>query len=220
MAFISKGNTMKNTMPCVLIGALITAMLSGCSSPYALEDVRSSSSNEEPTYSNSIGDSYSRTKLYDSIDALASDSAAIIVGTIRQSSIVQDIPHVTMDFTIHDVLVLDVIRGSIQAGDSIIVRQMGSVNWNSEIGTILDEGETVLLFLERSGLDGELASHFYVTGATAGIYRLDPMDAVQMTDMTPGQLSKTDLHFIRMDADSGDLIPGNLTLASLRHELS
>ena len=58
---------------------------------------------------------------------------------------------------------------STEPGSTVIVRQTGSSSQAPAV-PLLKVGEQYLLYLTPSGLDGEQAEQFYVTGANAGIY--------------------------------------------------
>jgi hypothetical protein len=134
----------------------------------------------------------SRHTLYDSIDALAADSSAIVVGAVA-------LQRTEGDSTISSFVVetsptnpqlganIDGGAGSIEPGDVIEVRQMTDPR--------LVRGGQYALFLTPTMLSGEAASQYYVTGAEAGIYVRD------------GDV------FRRVATDSGDTLPDTLDIA-------
>lgn len=66
----------------------------------------------------------SRAKMYDSVKAITDDSDPVIVGTVADQKIVQDIDDDT-DFTLSTVKVITTKKGD--AGDkAVVVRQTGS----------------------------------------------------------------------------------------------
>lgn len=138
------------------------------------------------------GSSGSRHKLYDSIDALAADSSAIVLGeVVRQRT--------EGDATLSSVVVesaptnpqlgAEVEGGAsaIEPGDVVEVRQMAA--------PYLVSGGQYALFLTPTMLEGALASQYYITGAEAGIYAREG----------------DSLH--RVALDSGDDLPETIELA-------
>jgi hypothetical protein len=121
----------------------------------------------------------SRAESFGSIDALAQGSTLVAVGEVTKSEAAADLGTETQ-FTIHTFAVKDVwdvpnlgralgVSGAkVSAGSEVIVRQVGTVRLSPS--PILEMGRTYLLYLTPSQLEGEKASHFYVTGADAGIY--------------------------------------------------
>lgn len=61
----------------------------------------------------------------------------------------------------------------------------------------------------NSGLDGELASHYYINGVTAGIYE------VEATKPRSAQEEQ----FKRVDPDSGDTLPEVLSAGKVKTTL-
>jgi len=144
--------------------------MTGCSNPNI------SSDESTTTYS---GGSLSRVQYYDSMKAMAADSAVIVIGTPQSETVVADIDGV-LDFTLASFVVDKVVKGhqSVKVHDAIIVRQIGARS-GEETNTSIPQGAVVplldidvryLLYLTPSGLSGDLAFHYYVTGANAGIY--------------------------------------------------
>ena len=151
----------------------------------------------------------SRVKMYDSVKAITDDSDLVIVGTVADQRVVQDIDDET-DFTLSTVKVITTKKGD--AGDeTVIVRQTGSTK-NQTAGAMMKTGSTYLLFLVHSGLSGDLASQYYVTGADAGIY-LAP--ATAKAKAQTGTVTEQDISgetFNRVNSDSGDNLPATLTV--------
>lgn len=158
------------------------------------------------------GSNLSRVRLYSSIKAMAADSEVVLVGDVASSAVAYDIvgdPNAAI--TISSVIVQRVVRGGgasgIAAGDTVRVRQFGSTNQRVPV-PLLASGRQYLLFLTKSGLPGDLASQFYVTGSNAGLYArsassgtADPMlAAFDRVDPEPGEslpatLQPTDARF-------------------------
>lgn len=143
----------------------------------------------------STGSSLSRVNLYSSIGELSDDSDAIVAGTVTSQEATHDIDDVT-SFILATVEVSSVEKGDVQEGSTIIVRQTGQAE-----DSLLEDGGTYLLYIVTSGLKGDLADQYYVTGATAGIYR----------EITANTRSSASDSFVRVDTDSGDELPENLT---------
>lgn len=121
--------------------------------------------------------SMSRVKIYESIGEMAKDSQRVIVGRVDKQEVVEDITPDTQ-FTLSTVEVLDPIKGLSKAavGEQVVVRQFGSEDQLAPV-PIMVVGTVYLLFLTKSGLDGERAAHYYVTGSNAGIYEADSTEA-------------------------------------------
>ena len=151
----------------------------------------------------------SRVKMYDSVKAITDDSDLVVVGTVADQKVVQDIDNET-DFTLSTVKVITTKKGD--AGDeTVVVRQTGSTK-NQTAGAMMKTGSTYLLFLVHSGLSGDLASQYYVTGADAGIY-LAP--ATAKAKAQTGTATEQDISgetFNRVNSDSGDNLPATLTV--------
>lgn len=61
----------------------------------------------------------------------------------------------------------------LEPSDKVSVRLLGSAD-QAGPAPLLKVGGIYLLYLTPSGLDGELASQFNVTGGTAGLYGIEP----------------------------------------------
>lgn len=130
--------------------ALLLVLLTGCASV-------------------TTGGEESRVRLYGSVSELAEDSALVVTGRVVETRTVQDLDDHT-DFTLSTVEVRE--SNAAEAGELITVRQFGS-DKQAPVVPLLVTGQDYLLFLTSSGLKGDLASHYYVTGSNAGIYQLD-----------------------------------------------
>lgn len=155
----------------------------------------------------------SRAELYTSLDDLAAGSSLIVVAKVASQEVKADIKDAPVQFTISTVDVLSTLKGEPN-GSSIIVRETGT----PQNGERLKEGGTYALFLTPSGLDGDLASHYYILGAEAGAYTLkDGQDAAQLStlaaDAAPADMPALD--FERMVATEGDTLPQTATLADI-----
>lgn len=141
------------------ITAVTIAASSGCGSGAVSESTQGSASD------------LSRVRLYSNVAELAADSKLVIEGTATGHSVADDIDSTT-DFTLSEVKIVKLLRGAnnIKVGNLIVVRQMGSGKQTPPV-PILIPGQVYLLYLTPSGLHGPLSSHYYITGANAGIYR-------------------------------------------------
>lgn len=160
----------------MLIGGFSLA-LSGCSSPEETSHV-----------------SATRTKVYTSIAELDGDSALVVVGTPREQEVVQDVEP-DMDFTLSTFEVRSAQKGTSPA--EIVVRQTGSVEQGAP-AEILQVGQQYLLYLTPSGLPGEQAGQFYVTGLNAGIYE---------EQEAPRAARTSTLSFVQADPEPGEALP-------------
>ena len=151
----------------------------------------------------------SRVKMYDSVKAITDDSDLVIVGTVADQRVVQDIDDET-DFTLSTVKVITTKKGD--AGDeTVVVRQTGSTK-NQTAGAMMKSGSTYLLFLVHSGLSGDLASQYYVTGADAGIYLASATAKAKAQTGTATEQDISGETFNRVNSDSGDNLPATLTV--------
>ena len=143
----------------------------------------------------------SRVRLYPSAKALAADSSLVIVGFVSAQRVADDITP-DFDFTISTIDVREVVKKKgktkVQAGSTVEVRQDGSGD-QPPSAILLKPGTPYLLFLTDSGLDGELATQFYVTGANAGLYSAESSNArVKNWD---------DVDFKQVDKESKEELP-------------
>lgn len=136
------------------------------------------------------GGEESRVRLYDSVSEMAEDSALVVTARVLETKTVQDIDAYT-DFTLSTVEVLE--SNEAKAGDLLTVRQFGS-DEQEPIVPLLVTGQDYLLFLTNSGLKGDLASHYYVTGSSAGIYQLPDATKIGRSGHDPSaqQVAPTD----------------------------
>lgn len=143
----------------------------------------------------------SRVELYDSVPALAADSSIV-----QDQKTANDIPGGS-EFTLSTVEVSATAKtdASHPAGSTVVVRQHGSAG-NPGPGAMLEQGETYLLYLSPSGLDGDLASQFSVTGGTAGVYETKQNTAARNAAVTESTV------FTKAPSDEGDDLPASLTL--------
>lgn len=163
--------------------------------------------------------SQSRVRIYESMVELEDDSPLIITGEISRTSVIRDIDDIT-DFTLLDVKVSQTLKGTVNSG-SIIVRQTGSAEQGSA-ETLLHTGDVVMLFLTPTDLPGEQSSQYYVTGATAGVYRVtdDTQQSWNVLRSQHGNASDAwQPVFERVNVDSGDELPSELTPAQVYEQV-
>lgn len=163
--------------------------------------------------------SQSRVRIYESMVELEDDSPLIITGEISRTSVIRDIDDIT-DFTLLDVKVSQTLKGTVNSG-SIIVRQTGSSEQGSA-ETLLQTGDVVMLFLTPTDLPGEQSSQYYVTGATAGVYRVtdDTQQSWNVLRSQHGNASDAwQPVFERVNVDSGDELPSELTPAQVYEQV-
>ena len=163
--------------------------------------------------------SQSRVRIYESMVELEDDSPLIIAGEISRTSVIRDIDDIT-DFTLLDVKVSQTLKGTVNSG-SIIVRQTGSAEQGSA-ETLLQTGDVVMLFLTPTDLPGEQSSQYYVTGATAGVYRVtdDTQQSWNVLRSQHGNASDAwQPVFERVNVDSGDELPSELTPAQVYEQV-
>ncbi len=152
----------------VVVALAGTALLAGCGAGGTGAGASSSSDD----HVSSSGSALSRARLYGSLQELTADSPVIVAGTAGAQEVVADITP-GLDFTLTSFEVGASVRpaGDPVEGQDIVVRQVGSADQGLH-EPLLVEGQVYLLFLTPSGLDGDLASHYYPVGVTAGLYAL------------------------------------------------
>lgn len=178
---------MKRTVIAIASASVLAVGLAGCSSAFS-----------------SGG---SRAELYDSVASLADDSSIIVAGTVESQETVSDVPDggasTLSTFTVAKSAKTDC---SHPDGSTITVRQVGSPK-TSGPAPFLEPGGSYLLYLHPSGLDGDRAAHFFVTGGSAGIYELQQNAAVRSSGNVSGATA-----FTKAPSDEGDTLPAELTL--------
>lgn len=172
-----------------LLSTAVVAGLSGCSSSEAHG---------------------SRAQLYSSVDALASDSSIVVAGTVTEQHTARDVAN-EGDFTLSTVTVVEAPKSDAAhaPGTSVVVRQIGSSGQPGP-AELLSPGKTYLLYLTPSGLSGDLASQFYVTGGTAGLYEAAGVPKTNQRSATTAVTDGTT--FTHTDSDEGDSLPSTIVL--------
>ncbi|MBT1172573.1 hypothetical protein JS528_04215 [Bifidobacterium sp. MA2] len=173
------------------------------------------SASDSPGQAQGSGGSVSRVTLYASVDQLAEDSDLIIAGQVTDTTTARDIDD-SADLTLATVTVLETLKGETPDANEAIVHQTGSREQHTPNtlytpNTLLSRGDVVLLFLVHSGLGGNLAEQYYITGAGAGMYRMtDAESPLSIDDMD-------NVSFHRVNTDSGDDLPDVLSVEELRN---
>lgn len=152
----------------------------------------------------------SRVELYTSLQDLAADSPVIVAGTAGPQQTATDVtPDMHFTLTSFTVAVPLAPAGDPLGGPSITVRQVGSADQPAPV-PLLVTGQAYLLFLTPSGLSGPLASHYYVTGASAGLYRS------QNTDPLPTDVQQWhSAVFEEAAPDPADDLPDTITVGDV-----
>jgi hypothetical protein len=140
----------------------------------------------------SAGSSDSRAKLYDTMEALARDSAVIVIGPVTGQ-------RPDGDTTVSMVAVAsapsspglgeNVATAAVAVGDAVEVRQ------DPASRPLLSVGAEYVLWLTPSMLPGDAADQFFITGSIAGAY------------MREGHIAR------RLDPASGDQLPDTVTIS-------
>ncbi len=178
-----------------IAAVLAAGLLAGCSS-----NAETSAPSNKGGTSQAEG---SRVKFYSSLSAMADDSTVIVSGTVTAQRTVTDIDPITK-FTISTVTVSAAPKGAaLSVGSTVEVRQFGSLKETGP-APLLVKGEGYLLYLTASGLDGELASQYYVTGGNAGLYA-----APEGSSAAKG----SGIAFTRMQLEKGDVLPTAVDVA-------
>ena len=127
--------------------------------------------------------------LYDSIDGLASDSTAIVIGTVTDQ-------RTDGDTTVSTLEVLSAPNSPqlgatapdaepVSVGDTVAVRQ------DPASRPLLEEGEDYALWLTPTMLGGDAANEFFITGSNAGMYFVDGDIARRVAMETGDELPET-----------------------------
>lgn len=149
--------------------------------------------------------SASRATLYESIDDLAGDSTAIVIGTVTGQRENDDA--IISAFEVSNTPTNAQLGANVEgadstlvAGDTVEIRQMNSRSASSAAAALLESDQEYLLFLTPSMLAGDAATQFSVTGAEAGLYIRDGDQ------------------FRRVMTDTGDTLPQTITTTGNERE--
>jgi hypothetical protein len=158
------------------------------------------------------GGSGSRAVLYDSLESLQKDSeAAVLVTVTGQKEFAKTdsaSAYVASTATVEDPFSpasLGEKQGTtaLAAGATIRIRQLGALN-DSEGAPMLQPGGQYVLFIVPTEAPGAMSDEFYITGGTAGMYRLDEGARAES-----GAFEKI--------GNEGDTLPATITLKDLQN---
>ena len=153
-----------------------------------------------PVASN-VHQSFTRARVYSSLSEMFDDSDLVMQGIVLRQHTTFDIDETT-PFTVAEVSVTKVYKGTPSSTEHIEVRQTGS-----DDGSLpLHIGDRYMLFLTKSGLSGDKNKQYYITGVTAGAYQWH-------RDGKSRAMGNADYH--RADADSGDDLPTDISTSDL-----
>lgn len=167
----------------------------------------------------STGTSGSRHKLYESLTDLIGDAGRVVAGsvvsqtetveheltlTVSTFEVEREFQPESLGVELHERARPENALGPLPArqpgaGETIVIRQYGSATAQTNVAPLLIPGETYLLFINLSGLEGSAASQYYVTGSDAGIY------------LEAGVPSE----FERVSKEAGDVLPTVVTETDL-----
>lgn len=181
---------------CFTIACLAIAMLNG---PFAMEANNASTKTDSPTATSGeiTKSEISRVSLYSSLEELSKDSDVVLTGVVKNQKCVKDIDDST-SFVLATVSISSIEKGQPVDEQTVVVRQTAD-----EDQSILEDGQTYLFYLVESELDGDLADQYYITGATAGVYKQEQTSG----NKAPSANGKANFKYDRVDADSGDSLP-------------
>ncbi|QOD09486.1 hypothetical protein [Rathayibacter toxicus] len=158
-----------------------------------------------------------RIKLYSSIEDLAGDSAAVIVGTVSGQKAETDSTgnQVTVStFVVSEQIPttkvgthLGKAPASIQSGTTVSVRQLGASDIVGLAAPILRQNQSYLLFVTPSMLPGDEAQQFSITGASAGYYQ---------KKVAPSSVDEAAPTFEKVGDEEGDVLPGLVNPSELK----
>lgn len=155
--------------------------------------------------------SASRAALYGSLTELTAASSLVVAGVAGDQRTAADItPSLDFTLTAFEVEATVEPEGGSFEGRTIVVRQTGSADQPPPAGSLLEPGRAYLLFLTASGLPGELAEQYYVTGVTAGLYTARDPAALLVESGDWGTAV-----FDEAAVEEGDVLPDAVTAADV-----
>lgn len=153
----------------------------------------------------------SRSTIYKSVDELGDDSSAAITGEVVDQKFETDSygNAVTLSrFLVDKVADLPKEDGAgartLAPAKIVTIRQLGDESFAETLSPLLEVGETYMLFLTPSGLPGSDARQYFITGNTAGYYKLTDNAALRASE--PGY---------EKVGDEGDTLPVVLTFSEV-----
>lgn len=156
----------------------------------------------------------SRSTLYTSVEDLSADSGLIVVGVVTDQTSSSDkrsdgAPESAFTVSTFEIKEAESANNPEyqdvavpETGSTIKIRQLGSVQLDVVPAPILLVGQEYLLFLTPTGLSGDAASQFYITGGTAGYYEATSTQSAR--SVSPSDTFKK-------VGDEGDELPTSLT---------
>lgn len=121
----------------------------------------------------------SRHHIYSSLDELIGDSQLVVEATVRDWSATEADDIALTSFRMSAMLqyfpeglgLKPVDGGESSEADPLVTSDVQVLQVGAGLAPTLRAGERYLLFLTRSGLKGELADAYFVTGGVAGMYQ-------------------------------------------------
>jgi hypothetical protein len=131
------------------------------------------------------------------------------VGRVSAQRVVRDVDDST-DFTLSTVIVDRALQG--KPASTVVVRQVGSKAQQAP-AALMRTGSTYLLYLTDSGLKGDLASQYYVTGGDAGLYG-DPSAAGAGPGSRAATAETPPSSFQQLSPDPIDKLPAQVSAST------
>lgn len=113
----------------------------------------------------------SRAVLYDSIEGLASDSTAIVVGTVTEQRTDGDATVSTVD--VISAPASPGLGSTAPEAEPVVVGDLVEVRQDPSSRPLLEVGAEYALWLTPTMLPDAAASQFFITGSNAGLYIVD-----------------------------------------------
>lgn len=148
----------------------------------------------------------SRAKLYDSIFELSADSSLVVVGKVSDQNVADGSPAPQTISTIEvferfspEGLGRDLPKEAPPASDSLTlhIRQPGTTDMDFLPAPILKKGESYLLFLAPTMLEGDVGDDFFITGGQPGFFTVEGDSFTRVVtdtdDKLPRKISEGDL---------------------------
>lgn len=155
---------------------------------------------------------FMRVRFYKSLGDLKKDSPVIAAGIVTGQKVTTDVDG-SLKVTLSDFHVLDVSKGNVKPGQTLVIRQSGAND-----ALILKKREVTLLFLNLVGNDNKAYKGQYaIRGVDAGIYELsDPSSFTTLTASADGKGSADDVRFSRFMKTDSDRLPTTITLKQVK----
>ena len=138
----------------------------------------------------------SRVKGYHTVSALVADADAIVIAQATTDHRIERIASVP--FTVVVMEVLDVLKGSVEKGARINLRQTGDGKVTVEDAPAVSPGTTYLLFLNRFTFGpGRETDQFVIVGVAAGMYEVHALEASRLDTLSPDLPTTISLDMLR-----------------------